>query len=67
VFRQCGDDLTHENIMKQAANLDIVLPMMLPGIKVMTSPTDYYPIQAMRLQKFNGETWQLFGDTIGND
>jgi ABC-type branched-subunit amino acid transport system substrate-binding protein len=67
VFRQCGDDLTHENIMKQAANLDIVLPMMLPGIKVKTSPTDYYPIQAMRLQKFNGETWQLFGDTIGND
>jgi ABC-type branched-subunit amino acid transport system substrate-binding protein len=67
VFKQCGDDLTHENIMKQAANLDIALPMFLPGIRVKTSPTDYYPVEAMRLQKFNGETWELFGDTIGND
>ena len=65
VFRQCGDDLTHENIMKQAANLDIALPMMLPGIRLKTSPTDYFPIEAMRLQRFNGETWELFGDTIG--
>ncbi len=67
VLKQCGDDLTHENIMKQAASLDIALPMMLPGIKVKTSPTNYFPVQAMRLQKFSGETWQLFGDTIGND
>src|ERR1700760_984122 len=67
VLKQCGDDLTHENIMKQAASLDIALPMMLPGIKVKTSPTDYFPVQAMRLQKFSGETWQLFGDTIGED
>ena len=65
VFRQCGDDLTHENIMKQAANLDIALPMMLPGIRLKTSPTDYFPIEAMRLQRFNGETWELFGETIG--
>src|SRR4051812_12125912 len=67
VFKQCGDDLTHENIMKQAANLDITLPLMLPGIKLKTSPTDYFPIEAMRLQKFNGEIWELFGETIGND
>ncbi|MEN3348308.1 MAG: branched-chain amino acid transport system substrate-binding protein [Bradyrhizobium sp.] len=67
VLKQCGDDLTHENIMKQAANLDIALPMFLPGIKLKTSPTDYFPVEAMRLQKFNGETWELFGDTIGND
>jgi ABC-type branched-subunit amino acid transport system substrate-binding protein len=67
VLKQCGDDLTHQNIMKQAASLDIVLPMLLPGIRLKTSPTDYYPIQAMRLQKFSGETWQLFGDTIGED
>jgi ABC-type branched-subunit amino acid transport system substrate-binding protein len=67
VLKQCGDDLTHQNIMKQAASLDIVLPMLLPGIRLKTSPTDYYPIQAMRLQKFGGETWQLFGDTIGED
>jgi hypothetical protein len=67
VLKQCGDDLTHENIMKQAANLDVTLPLMLPGIKLKTSPTDYFPIEAMRLQKFNGEIWELFGDTIGND
>ena len=67
VLKQCGDDLTHENIMKQAANLDVTLPLMLPGIKLKTSPTDYYPIEAMRLQKFNGEIWELFGDTIGAD
>ena len=67
VLKQCGDNLTRQNIMKQAANLDIALPMFLPGIKVKTSPTDYFPVEAMRLQKFNGETWQLFGDTIGND
>jgi ABC-type branched-subunit amino acid transport system substrate-binding protein len=65
VFKQCGDDLTHENIMKQAANMDIALPMMLPGIKVKTSPVDYFPVQAMRLQRFNGEMWELFGETIG--
>lgn len=65
VIKQCGDDLTHENIMKQAANLDVALPMMLPGIKVKTSPTDYFPVEAMRLQRFNGETWELFGEVIG--
>lgn len=66
VLKQCGDDLSRKNIMTQAANLDIALPMLLPGIKVKTSPTDYYPIEAMRLQKFNGATWELFGDTIGD-
>ena len=64
-FKQCGDDLTHENIMKQAANMDIALPMLLPGVKVKTSLTDYFPVQAMRLQRFNGEVWELFGETIG--
>jgi branched-chain amino acid transport system substrate-binding protein len=44
-----------------------VLPMLLPGIRLKTSPTDYFPIQSMRLQRFKGETWQLFGETIGND
>jgi branched-chain amino acid transport system substrate-binding protein len=67
VIKQCGDDLTHENMMKQAANLDVALPMLLPGIRLKTSPTDYFPIEAMRLQRFNGETWELFGDVIGND
>ena len=51
--------------MKQAANLDVALPMMLPGIKVKTSAADYFPAEAMRLQRFNGETWELFGEVIG--
>jgi len=67
VLKQCGDTLTGENIMKQAANLDIALPMMLPGIKLKTSPTDYFPVEAMRLDRFNGEAWELFGDVIGAD
>ena len=67
VLKQCGDVLTGENIMKQAAGLDIALPMMLPGIKLKTSPTDYFPVEAMRLERFNGEAWELFGDVIGAD
>ena len=67
VLKQCGDTLTGENIMKQAANLDIALPMMLPGIRLKTSPTDYFPVEAMRLERFNGEAWELFGDVIGAD
>ena len=67
VLKQCGDTITGENIMKQAASLDIALPMMLPGIKLKTSPTDYFPVEAMRLERFNGEAWELFGDVIGAD
>jgi branched-chain amino acid transport system substrate-binding protein len=63
---QCGDNLTRDNVMKQAANLkDLSLPMLLPGIKVNTSPTDFYPIEQMQLQKFDGKTWELFGDIVG--
>lgn len=66
-LKQCGDDLSRENIMKQAANLDIALPMLLPGIKIKTGPTDYYGIQAQRMMRFNGQTWELFGDIIGHN
>jgi branched-chain amino acid transport system substrate-binding protein len=65
VLKQCGDDLSRENIMKQAANLhDLELPTLLPGIKVNTSPTNYHPIRQMQLAKFDGITWVLFGDVI---
>ena len=68
VLKQCGDDLTRANIMKQAASLKgVELPMLLPGIKVNTSPTDFYPIQSVRLQRFKGETWELFGEVISNE
>ena len=62
VLKQCGDELTRENIMKQASSLhDLALPMALPGIKVNTSPTDWYPLKQMQMGKFDGERWILFG------
>jgi branched-chain amino acid transport system substrate-binding protein len=67
VLKQCGDDLTRENVMRQAANLkDLQLPMLLPGIKVNTSPTDYYPIKQVQLMKFDGKQWVRFGEVLGH-
>ena len=64
-LKKCGDDLTRENLMKQAANFQkFRLPLLLPGITVSTSPTDYYPIQAVQLPRFKGESWELFGDVM---
>ena len=66
VLKQCGDDLTRANIMRQATDLhDIALPLLLPGVKINTSPTDYYPIEQVRLLRFNGERWEMFGEVIG--
>jgi branched-chain amino acid transport system substrate-binding protein len=64
VFKQCGDDLTRENIMKQAANLDLELPMLLPGIKIKTSADDFFPIEGEYLQRFDGKRWVIFGDLL---
>jgi branched-chain amino acid transport system substrate-binding protein len=62
VLKECGDDLTRENVMKQAANLkDLQLGMLLPGISINTSPTDFAPIEQLQMQKFNGERWDRFG------
>jgi branched-chain amino acid transport system substrate-binding protein len=64
-LKKCGDNLTRENLMRQAANHQkLKLPLLLPGITVNTSPTDYYPIQAVQLSRFKGETWDLFGDVM---
>jgi len=64
-LRKCGDDLTRENVMRQAANYQkYKLPLLLPGITINTSPTDYYPIQSVQLARFKGETWDLFGDVM---
>jgi branched-chain amino acid transport system substrate-binding protein len=64
-LKRCGDELTRANLMKQAASFkNYRLPLLLPGITVSTSPTDYYPIQAVQLQRFKGETWELFGDVM---
>jgi len=65
VLKACGDNLTRANVMKQAANIQhLTLPTALPGIELNTSPTDFYPIQAMQLQKFEGQGWVRFGKVI---
>jgi len=65
VLKQCGDNLTRENVMKQAANLkDFDTGMALPGIRINTSPSDFAPIQAVQLMRFDGKTWVRFGDII---
>jgi branched-chain amino acid transport system substrate-binding protein len=65
VLKMCGDNLTRENVMKQAASLhDLKLPLLLPGITLNTGADDFDPIKQMQLQKFDGTTWQLFGDVI---
>jgi branched-chain amino acid transport system substrate-binding protein len=65
VLKQCGADLSRENVMKQATNVkDLQLPMLLPGMRVNTSPTNYSPIRQMQLANFDGQSWQLFGDLL---
>jgi branched-chain amino acid transport system substrate-binding protein len=64
VLQQAGDNLTRENIMREAANLNFEIGLLLPGIKVKTSPTDFFPMEQWQLQRFKGETWELFGPVI---
>jgi branched-chain amino acid transport system substrate-binding protein len=68
VLKQCGDELTRENVMRQAANLkNLELGMLLPGIKLNTSPNDYFPIEQMQMSRFTGEHGELFGPMIGGE
>jgi branched-chain amino acid transport system substrate-binding protein len=68
VLKQCGDDLTRDNVMKQAANLkNFELGLLLPGIRINTSPTDYYPIEQMQMSRFTGEHSELFGSTLSGE
>ena len=65
VLKQAGSDLSRENIMRQATNLrDLELPMLLPGIKINTSPTDYYAVQQSQMMRFDGKRWVRFGDLV---
>jgi branched-chain amino acid transport system substrate-binding protein len=65
VLKQCGDDFSRENILRQATSLhNLVVPVALPGILVNTSPTNYHPMRAMQLEKWTGKTWSLFGQVI---
>ncbi|MGY2845293.1 branched-chain amino acid transport system substrate-binding protein [Bradyrhizobium sp. USDA 4509] len=68
VLRRCGDDLSRENIMRQAASLrDLEVDVLLPGIKVNTSPTDFYPVEQMQMRRFDGRVWELFGPVINGE
>jgi branched-chain amino acid transport system substrate-binding protein len=65
VLKQCGSDLSRENIMKQAASIkNLELPMLLPGVKINTGPTDFAPIEQEQLAKFDGERWAIFGELV---
>jgi hypothetical protein len=65
VLKQCGDNLTRENVMREAANLkDFRVDTLLPGIVINTSKDDYAPIEAVQLQRFDGRQWELFGEVI---
>jgi branched-chain amino acid transport system substrate-binding protein len=65
VLKSCGDDLTRANIMKQVASIkDLELPMLLPGIKANTSPTDFFPLKQLQMGRFDGKGWELFGPVI---
>jgi branched-chain amino acid transport system substrate-binding protein len=65
VLKQCGNDLSRANIMRQAANLhDLDVKILLPGIKVNTSPTNYHPLRQLQLAKWNGKTWERFGEIL---
>jgi branched-chain amino acid transport system substrate-binding protein len=68
VLKQCGDELTRDNVMKQAANLkDLELGMLLPGIRINTSPTDYFPIESFQMRRFDGQRWVPFGPIITHE
>ncbi|HEV7982142.1 MAG TPA: branched-chain amino acid ABC transporter substrate-binding protein, partial [Xanthobacteraceae bacterium] len=65
VLKQCGDELTRENVMKQAANLhNLELPMLLPGITINTSPTNFAPIRQAQMRRFDGERYVPFGPIL---
>jgi len=68
VLKQCGDELTRANVMKQAANLkDLQLGLLLPGIKINTSATDWYPIKQMQMQQFDGQRWVPIGPILSGE
>jgi len=64
VLRRCGDNLTRANVMKLVANMDFEINTYIPGIRIKTSPTDFYPIEQVQMMKFTGEKWELFGPII---
>jgi branched-chain amino acid transport system substrate-binding protein len=67
VLRQCKHDLTRENIMRQAANLNFEIGIYLPGTRIRTSPTDFAPLEQLQMMRFKGESWELFGPLMSGE
>jgi branched-chain amino acid transport system substrate-binding protein len=67
VLKQCGDDLTRENVMRQAANLNFEIGIYLPGTRIKTSPTDFAPLEQLQMMRFKGESWELFGPIMSGE
>jgi branched-chain amino acid transport system substrate-binding protein len=67
VLRQCKDDLTRENVMKQVANLNFEIGVFLPGTRIKTSPTDFAPLEQLQMVRFKGESWELFGPLMSGE
>jgi len=67
LLKQCGDNLTPDNIMRQASHLNLELPLLLPGIRFKTGPTDLRPIKEMRLVRFDGVRYVLFSDVLASE
>jgi branched-chain amino acid transport system substrate-binding protein len=67
VLRRCGDDLTRANVMRVATSMkDVEFPLLLPGVRVNTSPTDYHPIKQFQMMRFNGKNWEFVGGIVGS-
>jgi branched-chain amino acid transport system substrate-binding protein len=64
VLKRCGDNLTRENVMRVVANLDFEIGTLIPGIRIKTTPADFFPIEQVQMMRFNGERWQLFGPIL---
>jgi branched-chain amino acid transport system substrate-binding protein len=65
VLKQCGNDFSRENLMRQATNLkNVEVPTLLPGIRINTSPTNYHTISQVQMMRWSGKSWDLFGDVL---
>ena len=66
VLKRCQDNLSRENLMRQATSIEnLELPMLLPGIRVNTSPTDYLPVEQLQFVQFDGKRWVRIGEVLG--
>ncbi len=66
-IKQCGNELTQKNVMKQAANLDMDVGLLLPGIRVKTGAKDYRPIEQLQMMRFTKDQWELFGPVLSSE